>query len=226
MEYSIEFEKTLFNPHRIDLPQHLILIPQFWDKMYFEQMRLEANTCIEMIQCEFLLFQDYTVICGFLGYPHLFTILEFITDIRQKDIYFLGTAGSTNEIYDHPLPLQVEEIHSTSILDVFAKEKQFKLKTVDSWQMNKAKGVTVDIIQRETPSWLKEQVQKGIDFVEMEIFPLRVYLQKPFHAVVVTSDLLAEPSIRVFKDKKSLQKEFVRSYELILELISKNNGGI
>ena len=85
--------------------------------------------------------------------------------------------------------------------------------------LRKAKGVTVDIIQRETPSWLKKQKSLGIEFVEMELFPLRVYLQKPFQAIVVTSDLLKESGIEVFSDKKLLQREFVQAYELIVKAI-------
>ncbi|MCP5105612.1 MAG: hypothetical protein GY950_19655 [bacterium] len=143
--------------------------------------------------------------------------MEFIKEARKKEVFFLGTAGSMNEAIAEPISLEVEAIYSTAILDYFSSWKSLPLKTFDSENFRKAKGVTVDIIQRETPSWLKEQVHLGMDFVEMEIFPLRVYLEKPFHAVVVTTDLLKETGVEVFPDKKRLKEEFVKSYRFIVE---------
>jgi hypothetical protein len=212
-------KQTLFNPERIDLPGHLVLIPQFWDKAYYETLKKNALGCLNLLSSDLLLFEKYTVIVGFLGYPHILTLLEFVKEVREKEVVFLGTAGSLNETINQPIPLQVEEIFSTEILEHFSPEKSLPLKPVSPGNLRKAKGVTVDIIQRETPSWLREQKSRGIDFVEMELFPLRVYLQKPFQAIVVTSDLLKESGIEVFPDKKRLQEEFVQSYELIVKAI-------
>lgn len=214
--------KQLFTPKQFDLPAHLILVPQFWAKDYFIELQNHANTSIDLIQSQWLLFENYTLITGFLGYPHILTILEFIKDIRQKEIYFLGTAGSLDERFNQPLPLWCQEIHSTQILDHFAPHTSYSMKTPENTPIPKVKGVTTDIIQRETDQWLREQIHKGISFVEMEIFPLRVYLEKPFHALVVTSDLLRESGIDVFKDKKALQRQFVNSYRLITQLIEEN----
>ncbi|MGD2089267.1 MAG: hypothetical protein PVH61_24025 [Candidatus Aminicenantes bacterium] len=210
-------EQILFNPDRIDLPGHLVMIPQFWDKDYYETLKKNALGCLNLLHSDLLLFENYTVIVGFLGYPHILTLLEFVKDIREKEVAFLGTAGSLNETINHPMPLQVEEIFSTEILEHFSPEKSLPLKPVNPGNLRKAKGVTVDIIQRETPSWLQKQVSRGIDFVEMELFPLRVYLEKPFRAIVVTTDLLKESGIEVFPDKKRLQEEFVQAYELIVK---------
>ncbi len=213
-------KNTLFNPRRVDIPKNLILIPQFWDKVYYKTLQDEALACGKLLESDFLIFEDYTMIVGFLGYPNIFTLLEFIKDLREKDIYFLGTAGSLNPAVDHPVPLLVEEIHSTEILDHFADETMFQMKCFEGGNLRRAKGVTVDIIQRETAPWLKKQVEKGMQFVEMEIFPLRVFLEKPFHAVVITSDLLKETGIEPFKDRRQLQKEFVKAFELIVNVFS------
>ncbi len=215
-------EQILFNPQRIELPKHLVLIPQFWDKDYYEKLKKEALGCLNLIHSDLLIFPDYTVIVGFLGYPHILTLLEFIENVREKEIYFLGTAGSLNEAIDRPIPLAVTEIYSTAILDHFSEEKSFPLKSMNMNPGNprEARGVTVDIIQRETPAWLREQVKRKIDFVEMELFPLRVYLDKPFYAIVVTTDLLKESGIEVFPDKKLLAREFVGSYESIVKMIT------
>lgn len=212
-------EQILFNPERINLPKHLVLIPQFWNKAYYKTLKKSSLGCLNLLHSDLLLFENYTVIVGFLGYPYILTLLEFIKEVQEKEVIFLGTAGSLNETINHPIPLQVEEIFSTEILEHFSFEKSFTLKPVNQGNLRKAKGVTVDIIQRETPSWLRKQKSRGIDFVEMELFPLRVYLQKPFQAIVVTSDLLIESGIEVFPDKKRLQKEFVQSYELIVKAI-------
>ena len=213
-------KNLLFNPQRIELPKHLVLIPQFWDKNYYEELKKSARGSFNLLHSDMLFFAKYTVIAGFLGYPHILTLLEFIRDVREKEIYFLGTAGSLKETLHSPIPLEVEEIYSTEILDHFSTEKCLPLKPLPQGDLRKAKGVTVDIIQRETPTWLREQVERGLDFVEMELFPLRVYLEKPFYAVVVTSDLLKESGIEVFPDKQLLQREFVRSYELIVKTIT------
>jgi len=213
-------KKILFNPQRIELPKYLVLIPQFWGSSYYEGLKKKAFGCLNLMHSELLLFENYTLIVGFLGYPHILTLLEFIDGVREKEVFFLGTAGSLNETIKCPTPLMVEEIYSTEILDHFCNEKSFHLKSFDSGNLKKARGVTVDIIQRETPSWLNEQVNRGMDFVEMELFPLRVYLGKPFHAVVVTTDLLKETGIEVFPDKKVLQEEFIKSYELIVKTLT------
>lgn len=211
---------TLFNPNRIDLPPKLVLIPQFWDKPYYEKLKKEAYGCIELIHSDLLIFDGYSVIVNFLGYPHVFTVMEFINDIREKEIFFLGTAGSLNPEINEPEPFVVDEIHATDFLQNFGSSLNYKLKPLPDSGLSKARGVTVDIIQRETVDWLRLQVKKELDFVEMEIYPMRVYLEKPFTAIVVTTDLISEEGIRVFPDKKKLASEFTRSYELILKTIT------
>ncbi len=34
------------------------------------------------------------VISGFLGYPHLFTLLALVAGLEEKEVYFLGSAGA------------------------------------------------------------------------------------------------------------------------------------
>jgi hypothetical protein len=213
-------KNTLFNPKRMELPDHLILIPQFWDKDYYENLKKKAYGCIELIHSDLLIFGDYTVIVGFLGYPHILTLLEFIEGVREKEIYFLGTAGSMNPAIDRPMPLVVDEIYATDMLEQFGESLSFKLKPFENSGMKKARGVTVDVIQRETQDWLRLQLKRGLDFVEMELYPLRVYLEKPFRAIVVASDLIKDTGIQVFPDKKLLAKEFVAAYELIVKAVT------
>lgn len=211
--------ELLFNPRRMDLPPNLVLVPQFPAREYYQDLKKQANKCFDM-NCDFLLFDNYTVICGFMGYPHILALLEFIDNVRDKNIYFLGTAGSLNETFNSPVSLAVEEIYSCELLDHFCQHTSLPLTLHPGWNLESVKGVSVDIIQRETPAWLREQKQRGMDFVEMELFPLRAYLDKPFHAIVITSDLLKETGVHMFRDRDALLKEFLDSYELIIKTIS------
>lgn len=213
----------LFNPRKFPLPGDLVLIPQFWDRDYYEELKKKARQTYDMLVTQMLLFKDFSLIVGFLGYPHILTTLEFIKDVREKEIYFLGTAGSLNEQIDRPMPLEVDRVYPSPPITQFAKEESFTLKSLESKGLRKASGVTVDIPQRETVSWYKDQVARGIDFVEMELFPLCAYLGKPFYAVVVTSDILREQGIEVFPNKK-MRKEFVTSYEYIVRHIHEKKG--
>lgn len=213
-------DKILFNPDKMELPRNLLLIPQFWDTGYYEELKKKAVGNFKLLSSDILLFNNYTVVVGFLGYPNILTLLEFIQGVKEKEVFFLGTAGSLNQDIREPMALNVEAIYSTAVLDYFSSWKLFPLKRFEPGNLRKAKGVTVDIIQRETDTWLKHQVQRGMEFVEMEIFPLRAYLEKSFTAIVVTSDLLTETGIEVFPDKKRLKEEFVKSYELMVNSLT------
>ncbi|MCP4153871.1 MAG: hypothetical protein GY757_39455 [bacterium] len=217
-------EKCLFDPHRMETPPNLILIPRFWDAVYYDQLKSEAIGDLKLLNSDIFLFENYTAVIGFLGYPHILTILEFIRNVRAKNIYFLGTAGSMNNDISEPVSLEVEEINSSTAFNCFDQEDVFSLETFEDSGLRKARGVTVDIIQRETEPWLREQVGRGMDFVEMEIYPLRVFLEKAFHAIVVTTDMLNETGVEVFPEKKQLRQEFVKSFELIVDHINKNGS--
>jgi hypothetical protein len=82
------------------------------------------------------------------------------------------------------------------------------------------RGVSVDIIQRETHGWLAEQQSKKIDIVEMELFALRWFLKKPFHALVVLSDRVEPTGIRPFAAKQKFQAEFARAFDYIIQHIN------
>jgi len=221
-------ENTLFNPHRMDVPSHLILIPNFWDRPRYQELKKSAVKCIPMMSSDILIFDDYAVLVSFLGYPHLLTLLEFIKDVRHKEIYFLGTAGSLKPVFNVPTQLAVSEIHATEILEHFASKLTSDPQVLPlSYQLKilpgpfiEAKGVTVDLIQRETVPWLRKQIEKGMEFVEMELYPLRVYLGKPFYALVVTSDLLTETGIQVHNDWKKLLTKFLHAYDAIVAHIT------
>jgi hypothetical protein len=217
-------EKQLFNPRRIETSNTLILNPFFWDARYYEDLKKRCQYHFPLIQTEMLVFDGYSLISGFLGYSHILTMLEFVEGVRQKEIYFLGTAGSLSAAIDEPCICNVREIYASAIFEHFSSEKSLDMVEWDTGEIKKVKGVSVDLIQRETSEWLREQEKEGIDIVEMEIFPLRVYLEKPFSAMVVLTDRVAHSGAREFTDKKKFQQEFVRAYEIIVRKIHETGG--
>ena len=160
------------------------------------------------------------VVSGFIGYPHLLTLLQMIDGLAEKEIYFLGSAGVLNSRWREPTVLQIETIHSSSIFKRFSKSSSLALKTFPAGPFPDASGVSVDVIQRETQAWLEAQRRKKIDIVEMELFPLRWFLQKPFHALVVLSDRVEPSAIRPFTDKKKFQREFALAFDYIVKQIN------
>jgi hypothetical protein len=213
-------EKCLFNPKTIQCPEDLVLIPFFIDRAYYRKLRKSALKTFNLLTSEMLVFESYAVLSGFLGYPNLLTLLQFIENINQKNIFFLGTAGALDINIYQPTSLNVTVIYSSEILDYLSDDNAYTLKSFESRVFPQVKGVTVDIIQRETLSWLKDQVKKGMQIVEMELFPLRAYLQKPFFAVVVTTDKLKETGGEVFQARSKVKEEFIRSFRFIVDYIN------
>lgn len=210
--------ETLFNPVRYEIPEKLILIPYFTDKKYFSRLKKNAVKTFIIFNSIILVFKSHSIITDFIGYTHMLTILEFIKNIRDKEVYFLGTAGSLNPDLNSPEAFIVNKIYPSAVFDNFCKKKPFKLNFTGKENFPGVKGVSVDIVQRETLDWLKEQRSKKRDIVEMEIYPLRDYLKKGFYAFVVLTDLITEKGISVFKDKKKVNSALIRAFEYILEL--------
>jgi hypothetical protein len=77
----------------------------------------------------------------------------------------------------------------------------------------------VDIIQRENPTWLAAQLSRRTDIVEMELFPLRCFLGRPFHALVVLSDRVRATGIQPFGEKEKFNREFQRAFHAITRCI-------
>lgn len=219
-------KQSLFNPNKIECPGPLILNAKFWDSDYFNQLKKSAAYHFPLMGCEIVAFNDFTLVSGFLGYPQIITLLEFIKDFRQKDIYFLGTAGSLTDDISKSCVLSLKEMHASAIFDYFCDKNVLDLEVIDHGEARVGTGVSVDLIQRETVEWLKAQEAKKIDVVEMEIFPLRVFLEKPFPAIVVTTDRVSETGVKQFPDHKHFLKEFVRAYELIVRIINEKKSNI
>jgi hypothetical protein len=219
-----EMTDMLFSPRKMDIPGTLVLIPHFHDRVVFDKLRNRAEKSAKLLGSRLLLFQEYALMTGFLGYPYLLTLLEFISDVKQKRILFLGTAGSLNRKWDPSHILNITRIHAGSIFSGFSSRTDMELIDLGNELFPRASAVSVDIPQRETPSWLALQQGLGIDAVEMELFPLRVYLDHPFVALVVLSDRVTERGIKVFSDQKHFSGQFVSAFEYIEESIHKSQA--
>lgn len=211
----------LFSPKKIDVPENLVLIPHFHDRAGLRKIQDRAEQSRKLLGSRLLLFQEYALMTGFLGYPYLLTLLEFISDVKQKQVFFLGTAGSLNPEWDSPRTLNVTRIHSDSVFSGFSRQSDLELIDLENDGFSRASAVSVDVLQRETRSWLKKQQRLGIDAVEMELFPLRTYLNHPFLALLVLSDRVTEEGIEVFPDQKRLISEFAKTFEWCECLIHK-----
>ena len=205
-----------FNPKKTEISENLILIPFFPNMKYFNKIKDNAASRKNILSSVLYNFEGYDLLYGFLGYPNLLTILEFISSIRKKNIFFLGTAGSLNPEFDTPEALNVEKIYPDSVFRDFSEKKFLTLNRIDNSDFKNVDGISVDLIQRESPEWYKGVKKKGLDIVEMELFALRWYLKKKITALVILSDLVSESGIKRL-NKKKISEESIRGFEYIQE---------
>jgi hypothetical protein len=211
---------SLFQPRQFVVPPSLVLVPYFSQGPLFATLQKRSLRQQEFLHSSLLWFENMAVISGFIGYPHLLTLLQMIAGLADKEIYFLGSAGAIDHRFKEPKALQVSRIYSSSVLKRFSKKSSLPLKVFPAAPFPVVAGVSVDIIQRETPAWLAAQRLKKVDFVEMELFPLRWFLQKTFHALVVLSDRVEPCGIRPFSEKQKFHSEFARAFDFIVKQIN------
>ncbi|MCX6558516.1 MAG: hypothetical protein NTW95_13980 [Candidatus Aminicenantes bacterium] len=204
------------------MPPSLVLVPYFTEKSHFASLQKRALQRQDFLHSSLLWFDNMALISGFLGYPHLLTLLALVDGLPDKEIYFLGSAGAIRPRFKEPAALQVGEIRPGSVFKRFSTSRSLLLKVFPDAQARfpVVCGVSVDIIQRETKGWLAAQRAMRTDIVEMELFPLRWFLRKPFHALVVLSDRVEPTGIRPFADKQKFQREFAAAFDYIVRQIT------
>jgi hypothetical protein len=210
---------SLFRPRQFATPPSLLLVPYFPQAALYAELQHRAVRQQAFLHSSLLFFEEYVVINGFLGYPHLFTLLGLIAGLEEKKIYFLGSAGALASRFSAPAAVQVGEIHPSAIFKRFSRSA-LPLQTFADRTFPSVRGVSVDVIQRETATWLAEQRRLRADIVEMELFPLRWFLGRPFHALVVLSDRVEATGIRPFHDKERFNDEFSRAFHAITRCIT------
>ncbi len=211
--------RGLFRPRPFAVPPSLVLVPHFPPGSLFADLQKNARQRQDLLHSTLLCFENLAVISGFIGYPHLLTLLAWVADLAEKEVFFLGSAGALTSRFREPAAVQVGEIRPASIFKRFSRAAALPLKKFSSGAFPVVSGVSVDLIQRETPAWLTEQQSLRTDIVEMELFPLRWFLKKPFHALVVLSDQVEEKGILPFREKDKFQSEFHRAFQHITRYI-------
>jgi hypothetical protein len=210
----------LFRPRQFALPPTLVLVPNFSEAALFAELRGRAARRHSFLHSSLLVFEDHAVISGFLGYPHLFTLLALVGGLEEKEVFFLGSAGALAPRFRAPAAVQVKEVMPSSIFKRFSRST-LPLKTFADRSFPTVRGVSVDVIQRETPAWLSAQRERRADIVEMELFPLRWFLGRPFHALAVLSDRVEATGIRPFAAREKFAGEFHRAFQAITRHITK-----
>ena len=210
---------SLFRPRQFATPPSLVLVPYFSEAMLFAALQERALRRQDFLHSSLLWFANMAVISGFLGYPHLLTLLGLVSGLEAKEIYFLGSAGALRPGFRSPAAVQVTEIRPSSIFRRFSRASALPLKRFPDPSFPAVRGVSVDMIQRETPAWLAGQRSLGSDIVEMELFPLRWFLGRPFRALVVLSDRVGKAGIKAFGNKETFNAEFKRAFQAITRCI-------
>jgi len=210
---------SLFRPRQFTTPPSLVLVPYFSRASILAGLRPQARRRQDVLHSSWLWFGNMALISGFIGYPHLLTLLGLVAGLEDKEVYFLGSAGALQPRFREPVAVQVGEIRSSSVFKRFCRAAALPLKTFAGASFPVVSGVSVDIIQRENPAWLAGQRALGTDIVEMELFPLRCFLGRPFHALVVLSDRVRESGITPFAARAAFDREFHRAFHAITRCI-------
>jgi len=209
----------LFRPRQFATPPSLVLVPYFSEAYLLAALQERALRRQDLLHSTLLWFANMAVISGFIGYPHLLTLLGLVSGLEAKEVYFLGSAGAIQPRFRRPAAVQVTEARPSSVFRRFSRADALPLKRFPGPAFPAVRGVSVDVIQRETLSWLAEQRALGSDIVEMELFPLRWFLGRPFHALVVLSDRVGAAGIEPFGDKERFNEEFKRAFHAITRYI-------
>jgi purine-nucleoside phosphorylase len=204
----------------LETKKKILLIPYFWDRNLYKELIKDAVKVNDIFLSQYIEFKNYSIITGFMGYPHILTILGMINNLKEKDFFFLGTAGAVDDTINSPISLNITDIYSSSVLKLFSKQNKFHLKKINEVKINYGKCVSVDIPSRETKQWLQHQRNLKIDVVEMELFPIRAFIQKPFTAMLIVTDKVRENKKIRLMNIKLIKKEFSKSFQLIKTEIS------
>ncbi len=215
---QLSMNSHFFKPKKIETADNLILLPFFPQRKYLKKIEEGSIKRRRILGSVLYGYSDYEVLHGFLGYSNLLTLLEFISKIREKNVYFLGTAGSLNPDLHKPEVLNVKKVFPGAVFKHFTDNEFFNLNISEIPGMRNVNGISVDLIQREDPIWYENIKKMDVDVVEMEIFPLCWYMGKSVTAYVVLSDLISRSGISGFKGEK-IGEESVIGFEHILESI-------
>jgi len=196
------------------LPPELIVIPSAPKGWEVPQKNCQRR--IGIFGAGLYMYPGYAILNGFLGYPYLYTLLETL-NLESTSVFFLGTAGALDVDSPPKGIIAVDRVFAAPPLDCLADTDSFALSVIAGCPFPAVSIVSVDIIQRETPAWLEIQKQKNIFAVEMELFPLAAYLNRPVAALLVLTDRVTTEGIYPFTDKKRISGNFSGAFQWLKE---------
>jgi len=206
----------LFRPRRIDLPPRLLLVPRWLDRAVGARVQREAAHSQNLWGATLHILPACAVLSGFFGYPHLLTLLEAIAGIQDKEITLLGSAGAIDPRFARPQVVEVSSCAAYGPLARFHKAALLPLTAAPGVSGERVTAVTVDLLQRETPAFLCRAAHQGWQVVEMELFPLLAYLERPPTAALVLTDRLTRLGIVPHGDRREIGRLFAERFADIL----------
>lgn len=217
MYYNKRMDSSLFHPRPVDLPtNNLVIIPWHPDSGSLQGGLIRER---RLLRARLLFYSHHAVLTGFTGYSHLYLLLPALKSLNRKKIVFLGTAGSLVASDTTCHAFFIEKVVPSGLFTFFPSLGPLSLSPF--LPMDKqivlpgATAVSVDIIQRETPRWVRDQVREKRHCVEMELYPLRHFLGPSLSAVLVTSDRVTENGIHRFP-REQVANLFGKVYQTIV----------
>ncbi len=208
-------DELSFFPRRIEVRQRLLLIPSCHHRSRWKEISSRAESKRHFLGAELVHFDDFTVLTGFLGYPHLLTLLAGIDSWREKSLFFLGTAGVLDD-GDLPDIVCVSSVSITPELAPSFVGEELLMEPTD--RLVSKRVVTVDLPHRESPEWLSRVRKNGAERVEMELYPLRFFYRRPFRALLVGSDKLGTVTAPI--PRLRLEERFAQAFDILTELFN------
>jgi len=206
----------LFRPRRVDLPPRLLLVPRWLDRAVGARVQHEAIRSQGLFGATLHTFPRHAVLSGFFGYPHLLTLLEVIAGVQDKEIVLLGSAGAIDPRLAVPRAVEVSFCAGYGPLARFHQVPLRPLTAASGMDGEPITAVTVDLLQRETPTFLRHAARKGWQVVEMELFPLLAYLTRPPAATLVLTDRLTRLGIVPHGDRREIGRLFADRFDAIM----------
>jgi len=205
-----------FIPYRLPARDRLLLIPFCHHQRHWADTCDKAQSIRSFLGAEIVHFEQCTVLTGFMGYPHMLTLLSGIQDWRNKQLFFLGTAGS---LKNEALP---DVVTAASVIMTSQLCPAFNAEALDMIPITRYPSrsvITVDIPHRETLEWQNSTIKLGFDRVEMELYPLRQFYGRPFQALLVGSDHVGESVNAAKISYAALVKKFTEAFTCLMECI-------
>ena len=200
----------------------LLIIPFFPDRALLDRERNSALKIKEFFRAELLRFANCEILSGFIGYPHLEVLLGFLPGWREREIFFLGTAGFLGPETPPPTPLQLGSISAEPAQFLLNQNDSFPLKLFPAFPA--VPGVSVDIPGRENEAWLTAQRRTGRRVVEMEIYALAALYGRPLTALVALSDYFDTGGANRRLPAGLLKRNFRAAYSAIRSFINERHG--